>query len=1048
MDEIHVETAASVHDDRDDPSATDAAIITTSRSSSPLTPFLGQESESESETQIEAIEGHQWRLRQEDRDHVLNHHRHLEREEHESHHDGSDGRRRRRRPRGLCRFGRSQDDSATTSMSLFAAFMSVSLSVSLPLLFMSTNIDYHQHQAGGVVDAFTTTVYSPLLSSAMSSISTSTSISTLARRSKEIAYYYDCRASSSSALLSKVAEASSHGNTPAPSSERDNDDEEEEEEEGGDDRSPPISLVIEKLSDTTMYRKNMLDDSVYKDISRLCRQVMFEDNVIDGDDVASSEKNKKHRQQLRDNVKPSAIKSRIEQQQHHVTTEMFLAYEMRLATPEEREEYEHKQLLKAKRRQAQAEAVEREIAAKMAAEQQRHRHYHHQQQHFYQGGVVGGGMGGVAPNTSRRRTTTQPMEPDFADFNRPKKQYHDPYRNEEMFPHHPNDPFGHGSRRPHGGGGSQSMQAQQQKQRNSQNRRVVHTNVVNSAQSSSSNNEKWGVDRPFMDDFAGGSVYDYYSSSRGVAADDRMYGGGGGQGRGSSSSTVSPVSPNVVIGGTTGAFAPDSGATTPGWGANQATTNGTSQQQKQRRVRYQPGMVDSTTGWPESSPSSSPFGWNGVGDMGGGGRKPAGGSTYVHGQRPLHAHKHNQHQHGTHFRGGRSGPLFAHYPTDPFHHHQHNFDYGRDGNGGPDDPFYNSPGDGMFAPRAATDVPSPEAFGDMGGTQSYQSFKRQQQRRQQQRRHQTVGHNDSRQQHYPHDPFQDGGDAGFGGNGASMNKNDGELYVRGDLIGFVEVSHEPYTFGQFEQDQSILDAKFIPHRSVLRNLVVSKDYQRAGVGSKLVEEVEKHVRQHFNLYEVICEFDHLSVATTAPTASVLDASNNDATLDAMKFFMDRGYEVMFTEPETDSTVRRDVLRKDLKKESTNFSTEDGKQHDASASSSSPSGFTNIDGRPSMYDPSKHKPRSGSDVNAGMHGIPDSYAKVHPGSTPQDMTSGGKNHQQSPTDYSSETDIVDIDDFVVETVVDDDEDGDRGHDSKNPNQQPRRPRRVTIPVDPF
>lgn len=122
-------------------------------------------------------------------------------------------------------------------------------------------------------------------------------------------------------------------------------------------------------------------------------------------------------------------------------------------------------------------------------------------------------------------------------------------------------------------------------------------------------------------------------------------------------------------------------------------------------------------------------------------------------------------------------------------------------------------------------------------------------------------------------------------------ENDDVCYVRGKLLGFVEITQRPYGIGSStakEEQQEIYinaDGTFDgdmnvdprPLRPVLTNLAVSKDARQYGIGSKLLDACEHHVRKQWKLHEIILEVE-------------------DYNSLALKFYTKRGYHVLFSDP--------------------------------------------------------------------------------------------------------------------------------------------------------
>jgi ribosomal protein S18 acetylase RimI-like enzyme len=149
-----------------------------------------------------------------------------------------------------------------------------------------------------------------------------------------------------------------------------------------------------------------------------------------------------------------------------------------------------------------------------------------------------------------------------------------------------------------------------------------------------------------------------------------------------------------------------------------------------------------------------------------------------------------------------------------------------------------------------------------------------------------------------------------------------DYYVRGDLLGFVEITQRPYGLGSSsalesssssekeivtteEYSTSLSGAGIIndrPMRPVLTNLAVLKGARRSGIGSKLVDACEKHVRKDWNMNEIILEVE-------------------DYNTKGLEFYQKAGFDVLFSDPasrryDIDSGLwlkkvrcRREIMRK-------------------------------------------------------------------------------------------------------------------------------------------
>jgi len=114
-------------------------------------------------------------------------------------------------------------------------------------------------------------------------------------------------------------------------------------------------------------------------------------------------------------------------------------------------------------------------------------------------------------------------------------------------------------------------------------------------------------------------------------------------------------------------------------------------------------------------------------------------------------------------------------------------------------------------------------------------------------------------------------------------------YVRGDLLGFVEITQRPYGLGNTLESSSSSEIvttendtlgggiNDIPMRPVLTNLAVLRGARRYGIGSKLVDACEMHVRKRWNMNEIVLEVE-------------------DYNTKGLEFYRRRGFEILFSDP--------------------------------------------------------------------------------------------------------------------------------------------------------
>jgi ribosomal protein S18 acetylase RimI-like enzyme len=118
---------------------------------------------------------------------------------------------------------------------------------------------------------------------------------------------------------------------------------------------------------------------------------------------------------------------------------------------------------------------------------------------------------------------------------------------------------------------------------------------------------------------------------------------------------------------------------------------------------------------------------------------------------------------------------------------------------------------------------------------------------------------------------------------SSSNSNDGGDYVRGQVLGFVEVTQRPYGLGEskvgFDEESKInlRKSSFYEKRPILTNLSVAYDARKSGLGSKLVDICELEVLSRWNMKEIILEVE-------------------DDNTNALRFYQKRGYKILFEDP--------------------------------------------------------------------------------------------------------------------------------------------------------
>lgn len=138
----------------------------------------------------------------------------------------------------------------------------------------------------------------------------------------------------------------------------------------------------------------------------------------------------------------------------------------------------------------------------------------------------------------------------------------------------------------------------------------------------------------------------------------------------------------------------------------------------------------------------------------------------------------------------------------------------------------------------------------------------------------------------------------------STTNNNSIDYVRGEIVGFVEVTQRPYGLGDASAvGVQLRTGQHNPKRPVLTNLSVRASARGCGVGSRLMVAAEEAVRRHWRMDEMILEVE-------------------DDNGHAQEFYERRGYQVLFEDPASrkyDTSglflqqirCKRIIMRKDL-----------------------------------------------------------------------------------------------------------------------------------------
>jgi GNAT superfamily N-acetyltransferase len=101
-------------------------------------------------------------------------------------------------------------------------------------------------------------------------------------------------------------------------------------------------------------------------------------------------------------------------------------------------------------------------------------------------------------------------------------------------------------------------------------------------------------------------------------------------------------------------------------------------------------------------------------------------------------------------------------------------------------------------------------------------------------------------------------------------KSNNQEYVRGDLLGFCEITQRAYGLGRQIDETEMM-------RPVLTNLAVSRTARKLGIGSQLLDECEGHAARQWKLNEMVLEVE-------------------DYNTRALDFYGKRGYNVVFSDP--------------------------------------------------------------------------------------------------------------------------------------------------------
>jgi len=123
----------------------------------------------------------------------------------------------------------------------------------------------------------------------------------------------------------------------------------------------------------------------------------------------------------------------------------------------------------------------------------------------------------------------------------------------------------------------------------------------------------------------------------------------------------------------------------------------------------------------------------------------------------------------------------------------------------------------------------------------------------------------------------------------ALGKDDGDVeYIRGELLGFVEITEKQYGLvappqqkGPQNDDDNMMDeqSSSLQMRPVLTNLSVRKEVRNSGIGGKLMESCEDAVLRDWD---------------TPQKEIILEVEDDNPS--AIEFYKKRGYEISFCNP--------------------------------------------------------------------------------------------------------------------------------------------------------
>jgi ribosomal protein S18 acetylase RimI-like enzyme len=137
----------------------------------------------------------------------------------------------------------------------------------------------------------------------------------------------------------------------------------------------------------------------------------------------------------------------------------------------------------------------------------------------------------------------------------------------------------------------------------------------------------------------------------------------------------------------------------------------------------------------------------------------------------------------------------------------------------------------------------------------------------------------------------------------TVDQENTDNYVRGGLLGFVEITQRQYGLGAAGGWKGGKTNSDTPFRPVLTNLAVAPAARKFGIGSTLLEVCEFHVQNEWKLHDIVLEVE-------------------DYNEKALQFYTKRGFQVIFSDPASRRydvnglwikkvRCRREILRKVL-----------------------------------------------------------------------------------------------------------------------------------------